>query len=145
MRFEAMIEQRAAQAREPGSPQLLPASWLSPALTAAPAPEASPDTGAGADRQWRPAPEADGTLLQDPDFELPTTAGPLRWSLFHDSSTAAATGPWGYGRRGSFPLNLTSDGTTVTVMHEDGLYHRYQRTSTATATYYPVGRTTANW
>jgi YD repeat-containing protein len=79
-----------------------------------------------ADLRWRPAPDpCDGSLLQDPDFTLPTAAGPLNWNLFYNSTTAATDSPWGSGRRASWPLTLASDGTTVTVMHEDGADRQY--------------------
>jgi RHS repeat-associated protein len=88
---------------------------------------------------WRPAPAlSDGSLVQDPDFTLPSTAGPVRWSLYHDSKTADTDSEWGWGRRASFPLKLTSDGTTVTVMRDDGAFRQFENLS-GTDTFFPVG------
>lgn len=99
-----------------------------PAGAAVPAP--------GGDPAWRPAPDARGALVQDPDFELDTAAGPLRWSLLSDSEQAGVDGPYGYGRRASFPQVLRSDGTTVTVMDDGGTLREFRRSDTD---YLPVG------
>src|SRR5687768_10710799 len=103
MRFLEMAEQVAELARQQGGAFYLTEEGIRPGPL--PLPVAAP----GADPQWRPAVQPDGSLLQDPDFSLPSTAGPVQWRLFYDSSTAAENTAWGYGRRASFPLRLTSD------------------------------------
>src|SRR5438876_11077037 len=65
-----------------------------------------------ANPRWRPAPEpASGALVQDPDFEFPTIAGPLAFRLFHNSNAGASDSPFGFARRASWPLHLSYDGT----------------------------------
>ena len=71
-----------------------------------------------------------GGLFQDPDFTYPTTAGPLAFRLFYYSGNAAVASEYGSGRRASWPLRLTSDGTTVTVMHDDGVDRQYRNDGT---------------
>src|SRR5262249_52008222 len=101
----------------------------------------SPGSSSGADPHWRPVPAPDGGLIQDPDFSLPTKAGPLRWSLFYDSTAAATAGPWGYGRRASFPLYLDYDSVAgvVTVSHEDGTLRVYHNCPDITDVFFPAG------
>src|SRR6266566_908763 len=114
-------QEQVARIPSPPLPELQPGGpdYLTPPGWAAARP---PD----ADLLWRPAPSPiDGSLLQDPDFSLPTAAGPLNWNLFYNSTNAAADSPYGSGRRASWPLTLASDGTTVTVMHEDGSDRQY--------------------
>src|SRR5689334_11095540 len=85
---------------------------------------------AHSDPRWRPAPSpTDGSLVQDPDFSFPTTAGPLTFRLFHSSVNASQDSEFGSGRRASWPLRLQSDGTTVTVMHDEGLDRQYRNVS----------------
>src|SRR5438128_8506782 len=108
MRVLEQVQRIAEQMEEAGGPEVLtPPGWAA----------ARP---ADADLVWRPAANPlDGSLFQDPDFSLPTAAGPITWRLFYNSSAAATNSDWGYGRRASWPLRLNSDGTTVTVMHDD--------------------------
>src|SRR5712691_10780022 len=108
MRILEMVEAIEAQAREAGGFAVItPPDWAA---------ATTPD----ADLVWRPAPcPADGSLAQDPDFTLPTAAGPLAWRLFYNSGQASTNSEWGYGRQASFPLRLASAGTTVTVMGDD--------------------------
>jgi len=95
-----------------------------------------------ADLLWRPVPDpVDGSLIQDPDFTLPTAAGPLAWRLFYDSGQANTNSEWGYGRQASFPLRLISDGTTVTVMRDDGLVRQYRNIA---GTFTPQGPPSAD-
>src|SRR5436853_7635320 len=95
-----------------------------------------PDTAApDIDLEWHPEPDpATGALTQDPDFTLATTAGPLAWRLFHDSQNAATDSEWGFGRSASWPLRLNSDGTTITVTHDDGTARQYRAYAGVTAT-----------
>src|SRR4051812_45379754 len=71
----------------------------------------------------RPLPRPDGALVQDPDFTLPTTAGPITWRLFYNSDDADVPGPWGFGRRASYPTRLFAQtdesGTSVVIERED--------------------------
>ena len=132
MSFGAMLERMQQQIREEGGLRAL-------SLSGDPSAGAAGRPAPAADPHWRPAPDpGDGSLVQDPDFTLPTTAGPLRWSLFHDSRNAAATGEWGYGRRASFPLKLTTDGSTVTVTYEDGNARQFRQTGSPES-YYATG------
>lgn len=80
------------------------------------------------ERAYSPRPTPTGDLIHDPDFTLPTIAGPLSWRLYHYSSEPNVRGPFGYGRRASWPLRLCAEqdppeGSIVTVMleREDGL------------------------
>jgi YD repeat-containing protein len=93
------------------------------------------------DPWWRPVPNTDGSLLSDPELTLPTTAGPLVWRLYHDSTRATQLYDYGRGWRGSFPLRLDSDGTTVTVEHEDGGLRQYRKQN---GTYAAVGPATGD-
>jgi len=65
---------------------------------------------ADADIRWRPVPDpATGALQVDPEFSLPTTAGPLNWQLWYDRHHEQGGNvgyDWGYGWRASFPLRL---------------------------------------
>ena len=80
-------------------------------------------------RTYSPLPQPSGELIHDPDFSLPTTAGPLIWQLFHYSALPDTDGPFGQGWRASWPLRLCADVTgayasgylvTVTLEREDG-------------------------
>src|SRR5438876_79231 len=74
-----------------------------------------------ADPRWRPAPDPlSGGLTQDPEFSLPTTAGPVTWRLFYDTSSAGTDSGWGSGHRASLPLRLDNTGIPLMVEHEDG-------------------------
>jgi YD repeat-containing protein len=116
MRLLEMIERQTEQAQREGGRQFI-------TLPGGPA-----TLPVDADRQWRPAPNpVDGSLLQDPEFTLPTCAGPLAFRLFYDSNVAGTDSEWGFGRRASWPLLLRSDGTTVTVTHDDGTLRQYQK------------------
>jgi len=116
MRILDLVEQVSQRAEAQGG-----MTFLSPSRAARGEPPS-------ADPHWRPAPDpTDGVLVQDPDFALPTTAGPLTWRLFHTSAGTRVRTEWGLRRRASFPLRLTSVGTTVTVMHEDGQDRQYQK------------------
>lgn len=97
---------------------------------------------AEADLAWRPAADPrDGSLTVDPDFALHSTAGPVLWQMFYNTALASTRYEWGVGWRASFPLRLTSDGTTVTVQHEDGSERPYQLVS---GSYVPQGSPTGN-
>lgn len=82
-----------------------------------------------AELHWRPTPDAMGRLVQDPDFTLPTTAGPLTWRLFYDSRLADQPSELGYGRSSSLSIrvNATRDPflgaptAPFTVTLEDGV------------------------
>src|SRR4051812_29342651 len=118
MRIREQIERELARAEAAGG-----LVFLDPGALAAASPDSGPAPGAGpgADPHWRPEPDlATGALVQDPDFTLPTRAGPVTWCLRHDSMSAGENGPWGFGRRGSFPLKLSTNGSVVSVTHEDG-------------------------
>ena len=83
-------------------------------------------------RAYSPLPQPDGTLIQDPDFSLPSKAGSVPWRLFHYSDIPHVDGPFGYGRRASWPLRLCADITsggpsTVTLEREEGHSVRYYR------------------
>ncbi len=89
MRFLELRERFMAElAGQPGGIQFVD-------LNGAPAPDAL----ASAELQWRPAPDRSGALVQDPDWTLPSTAGPVTWRLLYDAQAADQSGPWGYGRR----------------------------------------------
>ncbi len=86
------------------------------------------------ERAYSPLPQPDGTLIHDPDFSLPTIAGPLVWRLFHYSSLPNNAGCFGNGRRASFPMRLCADVTgttpagyivTVNMEREDGRSVQY--------------------
>jgi YD repeat-containing protein len=137
--IERMQQQRTAGGHEPapdGGLGRALAGPVAPPRGTAPPEAASPSMPierwagmpADADARWRPAPHPDGSLIQDPDFTLPTAAGPLTWRLFHDSSDPTTIGPWGARRRASFPLLLHRSGvpSVVTVMHDDGSDRVYQ-------------------
>src|SRR5712692_656565 len=128
MRILEMVEQIQRQAETRGG-----MTFLAPIP---PTPQPTPSLPADADPRWRPAPNADGSLFQDPDFTLPTVAGPLNFGLFYDGNSVSQDSEWGFGRRGSFPLRLVQTGTTVTVMHEDGTLRQY---SGSANNYTPVG------
>src|SRR5437879_4932723 len=124
MRILEMVERIAQAAEAEGGMK-----FVTPAGSAA---GPSGGTPPGADPHWRPAPNpAARRLAQDPDFSLPTTAGPLTWRIFHESTQAGTDSEWGFGRRASFPLRLMSDGTTVTVMHDDGTDRQYLKVGAA--------------
>src|SRR5438876_278874 len=76
------------------------------------------------ERAFAPLPSPDGKLVQDPDFVLPTIAGPLPWRLYYYSDLADQSSEWGYGRRASWPIRLCAETsgvvTTVYVEREDG-------------------------
>src|SRR5262249_13703909 len=84
---------------------------------------------------YSPLPTPQGELIQDPDFTLPTSAGPLPWQLFYHSAQAQVSNPFGFGRRASSPLRLAAqvsgNVTTVTVDREVGTTVRYVQTSPA--------------
>jgi YD repeat-containing protein len=119
MRILEMVEEIEEQAEAAGGYELVAPPGWSAATT--------PD----ADLHWRAAPNPiSGGLFQDPDFTYPTTAGPLAFRLFYYSGNAAVASEYGSGRRASWPLRLTSDGTTVTVMHDDGVDRQYRNDGT---------------
>ena len=130
MRILEMVEQMAAQVPEIAGPDFLtPPGWAA----------ARPQD---ADLAWRPAPDPrDGSLTLDPDFSLPSTAGPVVWQMFNNSSQSTFLYEWGNGWRASFPLRLFSDGTTVTLQHEDGSDRPYQLVS---GSYVPQGAPTGD-
>src|SRR5215813_6793877 len=67
---------------------------------------------ADADERWRPAPDpATGVLHVDPEFSLPTTAGPLPFRLYYDAQSYQMTetwvnAEWGFGWHASFPPRI---------------------------------------
>src|SRR5579862_3510170 len=61
------------------------------------------------ERTYAPLPQPTGELVHDPDFALPTIAGPLPWRLFQYSDLVDQTGPFGHGRRASWPIRLCVD------------------------------------
>jgi RHS repeat-associated protein len=130
MRILEMVQQMAAQVPEIAGPDFLtPPGWAA----------ARP---AEADLAWRPAPDLrDGSLSLDPDFSLHSAAGPVAWQLFYSTDRSNVRTEWGFGWRASFPLGLSSDGTTVTVTHEDGADRPYQLIS---GSYVPQGTPTGD-
>jgi RHS repeat-associated protein len=95
-------------------------------------------------RAYSPLPQPSGELVCDPDFVLPTTAGPLPWRLFHYSALPDTPGPFGYGWRSSWPLRLCADNSgtlatgyrvTVTMEREDGNSVQYIGSSAAGGPY----------
>src|SRR5579864_6316909 len=85
------------------------------------------------ERQYAPYPGPDGTLAQDPEFLLETTAGALPWRLYYQSWRAMQDGPWSYGRRASWSLrlcgHLSGGVTTIALEREDGTLARYSNAS----------------
>jgi YD repeat-containing protein len=114
MRLLEMAEQMARRAEAAGGPQyLVPPGWADP-------------TGANADRRWRPVPHADGSLTVDPEFSLPTAAGPLEFRLFHSPVFAESGDPsWGASRGASVSLQLLDTAGSVVVDREDGNVRQY--------------------
>ena len=76
MRFLEMAQQLAESAASGGLRVLTPEG-------------SRPAVPEDIDPCWRPAPDAAGNLLQDPDFTLPSTAGPVHWALYHHSEEAS--------------------------------------------------------
>src|SRR5438874_1309512 len=93
------------------------------------------------ERAWSPLPSPDGQLVQDPEFTLPTTAGPLRWQLFYHSYRAYLDGAFGFGRRASFPMRLCAQTvggvTSVTLEREDGSAANYVNTGSGFTPFSP--------
>lgn len=82
------------------------------------------------ERAFAPLPFTTGQLVQDPDFSIPSLAGPISWRLFY-YSCKNLQGLFGKGRRASFPLTLRKDETpdsdlvTITLDRENGLVATY--------------------
>src|SRR5712692_8840994 len=88
---------------------------------------------ANADERWRPAPDpATGVLHLDPEFSIPTTAGPLTWRLYYDAQNDWATSTWasaewGFGWHASFPprIHYAQFDVEAHIMREDGELIRF--------------------
>ena len=82
------------------------------------------------ERAFAPLPFTTGQLVQDPDFSIPSLAGPISWRLFY-YSCKNLQGPFGKARRASFPLSLhkeetpDSDLVTITLDRENGMAVTY--------------------
>jgi hypothetical protein len=119
MRILDLVERMTAQTRAQGGALRLE--------TDAPPHDPQSATLPGeADLRWRPAPNPNtGALFLDPEFTLPSLAGPVTWRLFYDSTSAGTDSEWGYGHRSSFWPRLVDNGTDVSVYHEDGAVQVY--------------------